>query len=50
MFNNIDQIKKNDMSGAWDTYTEISVHNIPIAVCVSPPEDEQVVLETCTGC
>jgi hypothetical protein len=24
--------------------------NIPIAVHTAPPKDEQVVLETCTGC
>jgi hypothetical protein len=24
--------------------------NIPSVVCVAPPEDEQVVLETCRGC
>jgi hypothetical protein len=24
--------------------------NIPIAVYATPPEDEQVVVETCTGC
>jgi hypothetical protein len=24
-------------------------HNIPSAVCVLPPEDERVMLETCTG-
>jgi hypothetical protein len=24
--------------------------NIPIAVYAAPPEDEQVVLKTCTGC
>jgi hypothetical protein len=24
-------------------------HNIPSAVCVTPPDDEQVMLETCRG-
>jgi hypothetical protein len=26
------------------------VRNIPIVVCAAPPEDEQLVLETCRGC
>jgi hypothetical protein len=29
--------------------TDITQCNIPIAVCVAPPEDEQVMLERCTG-
>jgi hypothetical protein len=26
-----------------------NTHNIPSTVCVSPPEDEQVLLKTCIG-
>jgi hypothetical protein len=29
--------------------TDIYARNIPNAVCVAPPEDEQVMLETCRG-
>jgi hypothetical protein len=28
---------------------DTSVGSIPSAVCVAPPEDEQVILETCRG-
>jgi hypothetical protein len=28
----------------------MSAGNIPIVVYAAPPEDEQVVLQTCTGC
>jgi hypothetical protein len=27
----------------------ISARNIPSAVCVAPPEDEQAMVETCSG-
>jgi hypothetical protein len=30
-------------------YLVISAYNIPTAVYVAPPEDEQVMLETCRG-
>jgi hypothetical protein len=46
--------KQNLLNGSVDKYfyifIPISAHNIPIVVCVAPPEDEQVVLETRTGC
>jgi hypothetical protein len=30
-------------------YLLISARNIPNVVCVAPPENEQVMLKTCTG-
>jgi hypothetical protein len=32
-------------------FNQLTYHarNIPSAACVAPPEDEQVMLETCTG-
>jgi hypothetical protein len=29
--------------------SQLKTRNIPIAVCAAPPEDEQVMLETCRG-
>jgi hypothetical protein len=31
------------------TKVGVSARNIPSAACVAPPEDEQVMLETCRG-
>jgi hypothetical protein len=30
-------------------FRALRVRNIPSAVCVAPPEDEQVMFETCRG-
>jgi hypothetical protein len=34
---------------SWCSRLTIYARNIPSAVCVAPPEDKQVMLETCTG-
>jgi hypothetical protein len=34
---------------SWHSQLTLYLRNIPIAVCVDPPEDEQVMLETCRG-
>jgi hypothetical protein len=34
---------------SWHTQITLYARNIPSAVCEAPPEDEQVMLETCTG-
>jgi hypothetical protein len=33
---------------SWHSQLTLHAHNIPSAVCVGPPEDEQVMLVTCT--
>src|SRR5215468_4345274 len=34
---------------SWHSQLTLHARNIPSAVCVKPPEDEQIMLETCTG-
>jgi hypothetical protein len=34
---------------SWCSQLTKHAHNIPSAVCVAPPEDEHVMLETCRG-
>jgi hypothetical protein len=34
---------------SWHTQLTLHPRNIPSAFCVAPPEDEQVMLETCRG-
>jgi hypothetical protein len=34
---------------SWHSQLTLYARNIPSAVCVGPPEDEQVMLETCRG-
>jgi hypothetical protein len=33
----------------WRSKLTLYARNIPSAVCIAPPEDEQVMLETCRG-
>jgi hypothetical protein len=36
-------------TGVFDSQLTLHARNIPSVVCVEPPEDEQVMLETCRG-
>jgi hypothetical protein len=37
------------LRACYVTWLHQDSRNIPSAVCVEPPEDEQVIIETCIG-
>jgi hypothetical protein len=42
-------VEKIKTPQSWHSQLTLHARNIPSAVCVAPPEDEQVILETCRG-